>query len=121
MKDYYKILGVGRNADQREIKKAFRKMAQVYSYLIQIYHPDKYKGDMSKEATLAKMSDINQANEVLSNEDLRARFDRGDDPNDPNQQQQQHHNPFGHGHGGFQFPQGGFQFKGGGNQFHFNF
>lgn len=73
-RDYYKILGVPRTASQRDIKKAFRKLAQVW-------HPDKYRGDLPKEKVEAKMGEINQAYEVLSNEELRARFDNGDDPN----------------------------------------
>jgi hypothetical protein len=42
---------------------------------------DKYQGDLSKDQVLKKMSEINQAYEVLSNEELRTRFDNGDDPN----------------------------------------
>lgn len=73
-RDYYKILGVARTASQREIKKAFRKLAQ-------IWHPDKYRGDLPKDKVQTKMGEINQAYEVLSNEELRQRFDNGDDPN----------------------------------------
>lgn len=112
-RDYYKILGVPRSASQRDIKKAFRKLAQ-------IWHPDKYRGDLPKEKVEAKMGEINLAYEVLSNEELRTRFDNGDDPND------QESNMFGGGHqfggfGGFpfQFTQGG---DGGhGQQFFFQF
>lgn len=73
-KDYYKILGVGKDASAGEIKKAFRKKAKQY-------HPDKYTGDKSEAQK--KMADINQAYEVLSDPELRQRFDMGDDPNDP--------------------------------------
>ncbi|GAA5965777.1 hypothetical protein JCM3765_007345 [Sporobolomyces pararoseus] len=69
-KDYYKILGVSRDADQKTIKRAYRKATLKA-------HPDKEGG--SEE----KMSTLNQAYEVLSNPELRARFDQGEDPNDP--------------------------------------
>ncbi|CAG8592954.1 10642_t:CDS:2 [Paraglomus occultum] len=75
-KDYYKILGVSRLATKKEIKKAFRKLAQEW-------HPDKYKGDLSQDEVATKMSAINEAYEVLSNDELRERYDNGDDPNDP--------------------------------------
>nr|KAJ3412098.1 DnaJ sub C member 3 [Polyrhizophydium stewartii] len=119
MKDYYKILGVPRDASEREIKKAFRKKAQEW-------HPDKYSGTLAKEEVEKKMSEINQAYEVLSNPELRERFDNGDDPNDPNQGGHSGGHPFG-GHpffmqsGGFGggFPGGGFQFTGGNFKFQF--
>ncbi|KAJ1911540.1 hypothetical protein H4219_005910 [Mycoemilia scoparia] len=99
-KDYYKILGVPKDADQREIKKAFRKMAQQW-------HPDRYKGDLTPEQVQDKMSDINQAYEVLSDEKTRAEYDQGHDPNDPTG---------GHEYGG----PGGFGGEpGGGNPFFF--
>ena len=50
-KDYYKTLGVPRDAPEKEIKKAFRKLAQQY-------HPDKNPGDKSAEA---KFKEINEA------------------------------------------------------------
>ncbi|KAI8800330.1 hypothetical protein BJ742DRAFT_686223 [Cladochytrium replicatum] len=73
-RDYYKVLGVPRSASKREIKKAFRKLAQEW-------HPDKYQGDLPEEAVVKKMSEINEAYEVLSDDELRQRFDNGDDPN----------------------------------------
>lgn len=115
-KDYYKVLGVGRDADEREIKKAFRKLTLKF-------HPDKAAAqNITPEDAQKKMSAINEAYEVLGDPELKARFDRGDDPND--QQGQQGHpfqqgSPFG-GHGGqFHFQQGGgsFQFQGGGFPF----
>jgi DnaJ family protein C protein 3 len=113
-KDYYKVLGVSRNADQKEIQKAYRKMAREY-------HPD-------KGGTPEKMAEINEAFGVLKDPELRARFDQGDDPNDPmGGQQGGQGNPFAQGFGP-QFFQGGggsqfFQSGGfpGGGQFHFNF
>ncbi|KAF9583932.1 hypothetical protein BGW38_008078 [Lunasporangiospora selenospora] len=98
-KDYYKILGVSRTASEREIKKAFRKQALMW-------HPDTYRGDLSSSEVEKRMAGLNEAYEVLSDSQLRARFDNGDDPNDHEAQQ----NPFAHGFGGagnpFFFQQG---------------
>ncbi|CAG8516193.1 9066_t:CDS:2 [Scutellospora calospora] len=121
-KDYYKILGVSRKADKKEIKKAYRKLAQEW-------HPDKYKGDLSQDQVAKKMSAINEAYEVLSYDELRARFDNGEDPNDPNSGGSpffySDNNPFMTQFNGFPFS--GFPFSSGGEssegqyQFHFNF
>ncbi|KAJ1788362.1 hypothetical protein LPJ62_002908, partial [Coemansia sp. RSA 2167] len=75
-KDYYKILGIERDATQSEVKRAFRKMAQQW-------HPDRYRGDLPKEEVENKMAEINLANEVLTDEEKRAQYDQGHDPNDP--------------------------------------
>lgn len=116
-KDYYKVLGVSRDADERQIKSAWRKMSVKF-------HPDKaHSHGLSKEEAEKKMQAVNEAYEVLSDPELRARFDRGDDPNSHERQNpfQQGGNPFGGGGGGpFMFQQGGqqFQFKfGGGSPF----
>ena len=116
-KDYYKVLGVSRDADEREIKKSFRKLTQQF-------HPDKaVRNGISPEEAQKKMASINEAYEVLSDPELKARFDRGDDPNDPQQGQQPFQgSPFGFGQGGqpifFQQRGGGgggsFKFQGGG-------
>jgi curved DNA-binding protein len=66
VKDYYKTLGVARGADEKEIKKAFRKLAQQY-------HPDKNPGDKAAEA---RFKDINEAYTVLSDPDKRAKYDK---------------------------------------------
>ncbi len=63
-KDYYKILGVDKKADDKEIKSAFRKLARKY-------HPDVNK---SPDAS-AKFKDINEAYEVLSDKEKRQRYD----------------------------------------------
>lgn len=65
-KDYYKTLGVERNASQDEIKKAFRKLARQY-------HPDMNKGDKGAEE---KFKEVNEANEVLSDPDKRQKYDQ---------------------------------------------
>ncbi|XP_074644657.1 dnaJ homolog subfamily B member 9-like [Tubulanus polymorphus] len=64
-KDYYEILGVKRNASEREIKKAFRKLAVKY-------HPDKNKDDPAAEK---KFIEIAKAHEVLTDEEKRKRYD----------------------------------------------
>ncbi|GAA5956851.1 hypothetical protein JCM21900_006271 [Sporobolomyces salmonicolor] len=124
-KDYYKVLGVSRDADAKTIKRAYRKATLKA-------HPDKEGG--SEE----KMAALNEAYEVLSNEELRARFDAGEDPNDPTSGQsgfpgggggnpvffQQGGSPF--GAGGHPFQQffqgggGGFPGGGGGQQYQFS-
>lgn len=64
--DYYKILGVDKNADAETIKKAYRKLARKY-------HPDANPND--KEAN-KKFQQINEANEVLSDPEKRKKYDR---------------------------------------------
>ncbi len=62
-KDYYKVLGVEKNANADEIKTAFRKLAHKY-------HPDKESGDE------AKFKEINEAYQVLGNEEKRTKYDQ---------------------------------------------
>lgn len=62
-KDYYKILGVDKNASQEEIKKAFRKLAHKY-------HPDKEGGDEQK------FKEVNEAYQVLGNPQKRKQYDQ---------------------------------------------
>jgi len=109
-KDYYKVLGVSRDADDRMIKKAFRTAAK-------IAHPDRGGSE-------AKMAALNEAYEVLSDPELRERYDNGEDPNDP--MSSQGGNPYsgtgsGHPFASFFQQSGGFQggFGGGGFKFHF--
>ena len=66
-KDYYEILGVSRDATEKEIKKAYRRLAKQY-------HPDTYKGD-KKEAE-EKFKEISEAYEVLVDKDKRAKYDQ---------------------------------------------
>ena len=65
-RDYYEILGVSKNASDDEIKKAYRKLAIKY-------HPDKNPGDKEAEA---KFKEINEAHDVLSDKQKRARYDQ---------------------------------------------
>jgi molecular chaperone DnaJ len=65
--DYYKILGVGKNASDEEIKKAYRKLARQY-------HPDRNAGDKKAEE---RFKEISQAHDVLSDPDKRKAYDRG--------------------------------------------
>lgn len=63
--DYYKILGVDKNASQDDVKKAFRKLARKY-------HPDLNPNDPSAKD---KFQEINEANEVLSDPEKRKKYD----------------------------------------------
>lgn len=92
-KDLYTILGVSKNASKDEIKQAYRKLSKEL-------HPDKHKGDASKEGAY---KEINEAYEVLGNDEKRKRYDQFGSANGPQ---------FGGGGGGQGF--GGFDF--GGNQ-----
>ncbi len=91
-RDYYEVLGVSKSADEKEIKKAYRKLAMKY-------HPDKNPDDKDAEE---KFKEINEAYEVLSDSEKRATYDRfgHDGVNAQNQ-------------GGFGGFQGGFQGGGG--------
>lgn len=64
--DYYKVLGVNRNASAEDIKKAFRNLANKY-------HPDRNPGDKSAET---RFKEINEAYQVLSDADKRAKYDQ---------------------------------------------
>ncbi|KAK7089969.1 dnaJ homolog subfamily C member 3-like [Littorina saxatilis] len=106
-KDYYKILGVKRTARKKEILKAYRKLAMKW-------HPDKFDGEEEKGKAEKVFMDIAAAKEVLTDPEMRKRFDMGEDPLDPEQQQG--------GHGGHPFFNQGFNpFGSGGFNFKFNF
>lgn len=64
-RDYYDLLGISKGADAKEIKSAFRKLARQY-------HPDVSQEPDAED----KFKEINEAYEVLSNEEKRARYDR---------------------------------------------
>ena len=65
-RDYYEVLGVGRSATPDDLKKAYRKLARQY-------HPDVNQNDTTAED---RFKEINEANEVLSDPDRRAAYDR---------------------------------------------
>ena len=91
-RDYYEVLGVGRNATDDELKKAYRKLA------IQ-YHPDKMvgKSEAEQKAAEEKFKEIAEAYDVLSNAEKRKRYDQ-----------------FGHNMGPQGFPGGGEYYSSGG-------
>eukprot|EP01147_Barroeca_monosierra_P005798 gene5798-9024_t len=92
-RDYYKILGVSRTAQKKEIIKAYRKLAQEW-------HPDKFESEEDKVKAEKKFMDIAAAKEVLTDPEKRKMFDNGEDPLDAEEERErasQRSNPFGHG------------------------
>uniref|UniRef100_G3WIW0 DnaJ homolog subfamily C member 3 n=1 Tax=Sarcophilus harrisii TaxID=9305 RepID=G3WIW0_SARHA len=112
-RDYYKILGVKRNAKKQEIIKAYRKLALQW-------HPDNFQNEEEKKKAEKKFIDIAAAKEVLSDPEMRKKFDEGEDPLDAESQQGGGGNSFHRSWNSWQgfnpFSSGGpFRFK-----FHFN-
>lgn len=92
--DYYKVLGVDKNATQNDIKKAFRKLARKY-------HPDLNPNDSSAKD---KFQEINEANEVLSDPEKRKKYDEYGEHwkhADEFEKQKQQYGSAGAGFGGF--------------------
>lgn len=88
-KDLYKILGVARDADEKDISKAYKKAAL-------LYHPDRQSGkpEEEKAAAEAKFKSVGEAYEILSDKEKKQRYDSGvevEDIDDPHG---------GHRHGG---------------------
>jgi len=117
-KDYYKTLGVKKNAKEKEIKKAYRKLALKY-------HPDKHPAEKKDKAT-KKFEEISEAYEVLTDEEKRRIYDQlgeeglkrgggggGPPPGYDQQQGGGQRGPYG------QQQQGGF--PGGGGQQHYTY
>ena len=100
-KDYYKILGVPKTASDKDIKSAYRKLAMQY-------HPDKTQSlpEEEREKAQALFRDIAEAKDILSDDEKRGKYDRGEDLNE-----QQHHGHHPHHH--FHHP--------GGQHFEFRF
>lgn len=106
-KDYYKILGVPRNANIKVIKKAYREGALQW-------HPDKHTGEDEKEKAEKQFQLIAEAYEVLSDDEKRKKYDRGEDVFE---------NQGGGGGGGFHHGFNPFaqHFRAGGQHFNFHF
>ena len=76
-RDYYAILGIDKNADEKEIKRAYKKMAMKY-------HPDRNsESEESKKMAEKKFIDVNDAYSVLSDPKKRSMYDQGYDPLNP--------------------------------------
>ena len=67
-RDYYETLGVDRNANEEELKKAYRRLARQH-------HPDTHSGEKEKKDAEEKFKEINEAYAVLSDQDKRRRYD----------------------------------------------
>jgi len=98
-KDYYKTLGIDKNASKEEIKKAFHKLAH-------IHHPDKNKGNDTK------FKEVNEAYQVLSDDKKRSSYDQFGNADGPQGFGGQGYGGQGGGFGGFDFTgqNGGMEF-----------
>ena len=91
-KDFYAILGVAQNADEDDIKKAYKKAALKY-------HPDRHSSSTEEEKSEAerKFKEVGEAYECLTDPEKKERYDSGVDPEDLDNP---HAGGCGHGHGG---------------------
>ena len=102
VRDPYDVLGISKSASQDDVRKAYRKLAKKY-------HPDLNPDDKKAEE---QFKAVNQANDLLSDPEKRARFDRGE----IDAAGQERHPGFGGGGGGFNDfggAAGGFRSSGG--------
>ena len=98
--DYYKVLGVERNASQEEIKKAYRKLAKRY-------HPDVNRDNPQAQE---RFQEINEANEVLGDAEKRKRYDEyGEHWKHSEEFETQQQGSQGYGGNGQEFGFGGFE------------
>jgi len=109
-KDYYGILGVSQHCSPRELKKAFRRCGLEH-------HPDQNQGKSAEEKDYHEtmFKECVEAHDMLSDPEIRAKYDRGEDVLEQQQGGNRGGNPFGGG-----FPFGNFQ-GGGGRRFTFKF
>ena len=72
MPDYYSILGIGRNASEEEVKKAYKALAKKW-------HPD--KNPNNQEVATKKFKEVSEAYQILGDSVKRKEYDRGGDMN----------------------------------------
>ena len=65
-RDYYEVLGVAKDASERDVKKAYKRLAMKF-------HPDRNKGDASSEE---KFKEVKEAYEILNDDQKRAAYDQ---------------------------------------------
>ena len=92
-RDYYKILGVKRSATKKEINKVNKYVFEIdyhdwlpfkaYKKLAIQWHPDKFQDEEDKKNAEKKFMDIAAAKEVLTDPEMRQKYDSGEDPLDP--------------------------------------
>lgn len=94
-KDYYAILGVPQDAEEEDIRRAYKKMALKF-------HPDKQAGksEAERNEAEAKFKDVGEAYECLTDAEKRARYDQGVDVNELDNPHAGHGHGHGHGMGG---------------------
>jgi curved DNA-binding protein len=100
-RDYYDVLGVGRNAPEKDVRQAYRKLARKY-------HPDVNPNDKNAEA---KFKEIGEAYEVLSDKDKRAKYDRWGHNWQQMEQQEEAARKAGFDPSQFRQAPGGFEFR----------